>query len=121
MGTPKNHYLASRNQQLQKVFDIGMEMGMQRMWDYVQMALRDPGTMGRDTFGPERLERLYNCLVGIADEYQAAFTDGPEADYAQERMDRILCPIWGDRFSDFAERYPYIKKVRYDKPVKCRR
>lgn len=115
---PKNDYLARRNAELQKVFDVGTEMGMQRMWDYVQMALRDPDTMGRDTFGPERLEKLYNCLMRIAEEYHTAFTDSPEADYAQERMDRILRPIWGDRFSDFAERYPYIRQSRYDKPMK---
>lgn len=95
---------------------------MQRMWDYVQMALRDKDTMGRDTFGPERLERRYLCLMGIADEYHAALTDGPEADFAQERMDRCLRPIWGDRFSDFSQRYPYIRQIRYDKPMKnCRR
>ena len=44
------------------------------MWDYIQIVLRDPEVMGKDTFGPGRLERLYKGLKKAKDEYHIAFT-----------------------------------------------
>ena len=55
----KNDFLDRRNTREQAILDAGEEIGMQKMWDYVQLALRDPKIMGRDTFGRKRLEKLY--------------------------------------------------------------
>ena len=114
----KNDYLARQRAVHQGYLDIGEEMGTQKMWDYMQLALRDPKVMGKDTFGPERLEKIYNAMKEIADEYHTAFTDDKEADYYQEKMDRQLKEVWGDRFSPFKERYPYIKQQDYLKAKK---
>ena len=114
----KNDFLARQRAMQQGFLDVGEQMGMQKMWDYVQIALRDPDVMGRDTFGAERLERIYEALKTIADVYHTAFTDDKEADYYQEKMDQQLREVWGDKFFPFAERYPYIKQQDYLKAKK---
>lgn len=113
-----NAYLKKQQAQRQAVLDIGEEMGMQKMWDYVQMCLRDPDIMGKDTFGRERINRLFKGLAERADRYHVAFTDDKEADYYQEKMDAELREIHGEELKTFYERYPYIKKFGYDKPRK---
>ena len=113
-----NAYLKKQKAQQQVALDIGEEMGMQKMWDYVQICLRDPEIMGKDVFGKERINRLYKGLQQKADTFHTAFTDDKEADYMQEKLDAMLREIHGEELQTFFERYPYIKKLGYDKPRK---
>ena len=53
-----NAYLQKRESEKQTFLDVGEQFGMQKMWDYVQIALRDPETMGKDVMGRKRLEKL---------------------------------------------------------------
>ena len=114
----KNDYLARQRAMQQGFLDVGEEMGMQKMWDYIQLVLRDPDVMGKDTFGPDRLDKVFDALKVIADTYHTAFTDDKEADYYQEKLDQQLKEIWKDRFHPFIERYPYVKQMGYQKPRK---
>lgn len=114
----KNAYLEKKRAERQAVLDIGEEMGIQKMWDYIQLALRDPDLCGKDIFGKERLNKLYKRLSELASEYHTAFTDDKEADYYQEKMDAGLREVWGTELKTFYERYPYIKKQDYSKPKK---
>ena len=114
----KNAYLERQGQVNQKFLDVGEQMGMQKMWDYMQIALRDPDVMGKDIIGRGRLEKLFNRCKELADEYHTAFTDDVEADYKQEQLDRALKEVWGDDFNTFYERYPYLKQFGYNKPHK---
>lgn len=114
----KNAYLKKQLAERQAVLDIGEELGMQKMWDYIQIVLRDPEIMGRDTFGKERINRIFNGLKELADHYHVAFTDDKEADYYQEKLDAALREIHGDELQVFYERYPYIKKMDYNKSRK---
>ena len=118
MPKKPNPYLAKQQAMLQSAFEIGEEMGMQRMWDYLQIALRCPEVMGKDTVGNTRMRRLYKKTVEFANEYQVAFTHDPEADYKQEQLDAALREIWKDELQPFYERYPYVKKIDYTKPIK---
>lgn len=113
-----NAYLNKKAAERQKVLDIGEEMGMQKMWDYFQCILRKPEIMGKDTFGKERISRIFEGLKEMADEYHVAFTDDKEADYYQEKLDAELREIHGDELKPFYERYPYIKKLGYEKARK---
>lgn len=113
-----NGYFKKRNDINQSFLDAGEQLGVQKMWDYMQLALRDPEVMGKDTFGPQRLEKLFKAMQAIADEYHTAFTDDKEADYYQEKLDKQLKDLWKDRFSPFYERYPQLKKIKYDKARK---
>ena len=113
-----NGYFKKRDAINQSFLDAGEQMGVQKMWDYMQLALRDPKVMGKDTFGVKRLEKVFKAMQAIASEYHTAFTDDKEADYYQEKMDKQLEDIWKDRFSPFYERYPQLKKIKYDKAKK---
>ena len=114
----KNDYLA-RQRAVQKGFlDVGEQFGIQKMWDYFQIVLRDPKVMGKDTFGAKRLAKIYSALKAIVDEYHTAFTADKEADYYQEKLDAQLREIWKDKLVPFDERYPEIKKIKYDRAKK---
>jgi hypothetical protein len=114
----KNDYLAKRNAINQAFLDAGEQLGMQKMWDYVQMKLRDPKIVDKDIFGRERLEKLFIGCKECADYFHPAFTDDVEADYKQEEMDAILREVWKEELSPFYERYPQLKKIQYDKGKK---
>jgi hypothetical protein len=118
MSKKPNSYLEKQRAMMQSAFEIGEEMGMQRMWDYLQVALRCPETMKGDTVGNTRMKRIYKKTVEVANEFQVAFTHDPEADYMQEKLDAALREIWKDELQPFYERYPYLKKIDYSKPIK---
>lgn len=97
----------------QAALDIGQEMGLQKMWDYLQLVMSNPEVMGKDTFGRKRFEKIYKALQKEADYWHIAFTKDPEADCYQEKLDEQLRKIWEDDFQTFEERYPYIKQPEY--------
>lgn len=111
----KNTYLEKQRKMSQAFLDAGEQLGMQKVWDYVQIALRDPEVMGKDVFGRARLEKLYKQLTLLADHYHTAFTDDKEADCRQEEMDARLREVWGDDLDTFYQRYPQLKQQTYDK------
>ena len=113
----KSEYLDKQRAVYQGFLDAGEQMGMQKMWDYIQLALRDPKVMGKDTFGKKRIEKIFNHLKFLADRYHICFTEDKEADYYQEELDAMLRPGC-DEFHPFYERYPQLKKIGYDKARK---
>ena len=118
MAGNKNTYLERRKAVNQAFLDAGEQMGIQKMWDYIQIALRDPETMGKDVMGRKRLEKLYKKTAELADYFHTAFTDDVEADHRQEEMDSALREIWDKDLFPFYERYPQLKKVDYTKSKK---
>lgn len=114
----KNTYLERQRACNQAFLDAGEEMGLQKMWDYVQIALRDLKIMGKDVFGRARLEKLYKKCGELASRYHTAFTRDKEADCCQEEMDARLREVWGGDLSTFYERYPQLKKMDYGKREK---
>ena len=118
MAGNKNAYLERRNAVNQAMLDAGEQMGIQKMWDYIQIALRDPETMGKDVMGRKRLEKLYKKTSELANYFHTAFTDDVEADHRQEELDGALREIWEGDLSTFYERYPQLKKVDYTKSKK---
>ena len=118
MAGNKNTYLERRQAANQAFLDAGEQMGMQKMWDYIQIALRDSDTMGKDVFGRQRMEKIFQKTRELADYFHEAFTDDKEADLRQEQMDAALWEIWGKDLYPFYERYPQLKKIDYTKPKK---
>ena len=118
MAGNKNTYLERRQAVNQAMLDTGEQMGIQKMWDYIQIALRDPETMGKDVMGRKRLEKLYKKTMELANYFHTAFTDDVEADHRQEELDGALREIWGKDLSTFYERYPQLKKMDYNKSKK---
>ena len=114
----KNQYLEKQRQRDQSILDAGEDMGMQKMWDYIQIALREPDVVGKDVFGKARFAKLYKKCMELADHYKIAFTDHVEADVRQDELDGVLKEVWEDELVPFHNRYPYLKKAKYDKPKK---
>ena len=113
-----NSYLQKQEEMYQYYLDMGEHIGIQKIWDYLSIVLHDPDVMGKDTFGEARLGKIYQAMKTLIDEYHVAFTADKEADYYQEKMDAMLREIWGAKTLSFYERYPEIKKVKYDKARK---
>ena len=118
MAGNKNTYLERQRQRDQAFLDAGERMGIQKMWDYMQIALRDPEIMGKDVFGRKRLEKVFYETKKLADYFHTAFTDDVEADRVQRDLDAALREIWGDDLSPFHERYPEIRDLGYNKSRK---
>ena len=113
-----NTYLERQRKRDQAMLDAGEQIGMQKMWDYIQLGLREPEVMSKDVLGRKRLEKLYKKVSELADHFHTAFTEDVEADHRQEELDGALREIWEGDLCPFYERYPQLKKVDYTKPKK---
>ena len=108
-------FLDRQRKDRQAFFNAGIDIGMQRMWDYVQKALTDKDVMSTHVLARERLEKVYKDCAKSADYFELAFTDHKEADCRQEELDGVLREIWGDELVAFKDRYPTVKQQKYDK------
>lgn len=113
----KNDYLAQKRQREQDVFDAGLRIGRQQMCDYITLALRDPAVMGKDTFGGKRIVAVLHAVSRLMDEFSPAFDKCDDADYYQEKLDRLLREAYGDEIKEgffaFHDRYECVKKQDY--------
>ena len=113
----RNDFLARQRQREQEVFDAGLRIGRQQMCDYITLALRDPAVMGKDTFGGKRIVAVLKAASKMMDGFSPAFDKCDEADYYQEKLDRLLREAYGDEIKEgffaFHERYECVKKQDY--------
>lgn len=113
----KNDYLSRQRAREQEVFDAGLRIGRQQMCDYLSLALRDPDTMGKDTFSGKRIIKVINKINDLMCQFSSAFEKCDEADYYQEKLDRLLWEAYGDEIKDgffaFHDRYERVKKQDY--------
>lgn len=113
----KNAFLAKQQAMNQGFLEVGMDTGFQKCWDLLQIVLHDPKVMGKDTFGKERIKKVYWAMKELERELGKAWlpTLEKDADVMQRDLDALLKEIWGDELCPFHERYPYIKKPDYSK------
>lgn len=111
----KNDFQKRLEQMKQAYFDAGEEMGTQKTWDAVQLALR---VVEPERWGRKKLARLYEQVAYFKHYFQEAFTMSPEADVKQEEQDAMLREIWGDELVTHKDRYPYCKEFSYKKSRK---
>lgn len=114
---PKNDYLSRKLQREQEVFDAGLRIGRQQMCDYITLALRDPETMGKDTFSGRRILKVLRKTNDLMNEFNRAFEKCDDADYYQEKLDALLREAYGDEIRDgfysFHDRYECVKRFDY--------
>ena len=108
----KKDFLDRMKNREQTCFDVGEEMGIQRVWDAVQLALRD---IEPNRWGKKKIARLYEKVVFYKNYFNEAFTLSPEADVKQEEQDSLLREIWGDELVPHRKRYPHQKDFNYTK------
>ena len=109
----KNAYLERRKAEIDVYRQAEKETYIQFMTDMLMVTLNDPEVMGKDVFGAQRIAKIVDAMGVKFDQYHGALEDIPEADYFQEKLDRCLQPIAGERFSPFADRYKWIKRIFY--------
>lgn len=102
----------------QAALDVGEEMGVQKMWDFLQLGLRDERVVGKRRWGKRKLKKLYQVMAEYANYFHLAFTMHPEADVRQEELDRMIAEVWEEELQPFKERYPYCKEFNYKKSRK---
>lgn len=109
----KNGYLKQRRAEIDTYRQAEKDTYIQYMTDMLMVTLNDPDVMGKDVFGAKRIAKIVDAMGKKFDQYHGALEDIPEADYLQEKLDRRLRPIAGNRFVPFADRYKWIKKIFY--------
>ena len=108
-----NDFLNRIKKEKQAVFDIGEDIGIQKVWDAVQLALRDPEVVGKNKWGRQRIAKLYKKVVFYKNYFNEAFTMSAEADVKQEEQDKLLAEIWGDELVPHRQRYPHQREFNY--------
>lgn len=111
----KKDFLARQEDMKQAYFDIGEEIGTQKTWDAVQLALRD---VEPKRWGKKKIAKLYERTAYYKKYFQEAFTTSAEADVKQEEQDAMLREIWGDELVSHKDRYPMQKQFSYKKSRK---
>lgn len=114
----KNDYQKRREARDQVWLDVGEQMGIQKVADYIAIALHDPDVMGKNVYSRERIEKFFDKLSEIADYFSNAFSMDKEADYYQDQLDKAQREIYGDDMQPFNERYPFMKETSYKKAKK---
>ncbi len=111
----KNGYLARRKVRDGVLQDATRQTYQQYMTDTLILTLNDPEVMGKDVFGYKRLKKVLEAWGKCYDKYFDALTKNPEADYAREKMDRLMKQICGDSgdFVPFEERYEWLPEITY--------
>lgn len=94
--------------------NIGMQLGAQKMADFIAIALNDPKVLGKAVLGEKRLKLVFQRVKELDYVFEHAFTTHHEADYAQEKLDDCLRQIYKESdFVPFNERYPFVKRLKY--------
>ena len=96
----KNDFLARQRKREQEVFEAGLRIGRQQMCDYLTLALRDQGTMGKDTFSGKRIIKVINKINDLMCQFSSAFEKCDDADYYQEKLDCALREAYGEEIRD---------------------
>ena len=111
----KNGYLARRKVRDGVLQDATRQTYQQYMTDTLILTLNDPEVMGKDVFGYKRLKKVLEAWGKCYDKYFDALTKNPEADYAREKMDRLMRQICGDSgdFVPFEKRYEWMPEITY--------
>lgn len=112
----KNAFLEKQAKIQKACFDEGWALGVQQMCDYISLALRDPETMGKDTFSGARILKVMRKTNEIMQYFRPAFLPNDEADWYQEQLDKALREAFkgnGETFFPFRERYDCLKEYDY--------
>ena len=113
----KQDFLARQRQREQEVFNAGLTLGRQQMCDYLTVALRNPAVMKKDIFSGKRILSVLKEVKRLMEEFSPAFDKCDEADYYQDKLDKLLREAYGaeieDGFYGFHDRYECVKKQDY--------
>ena len=107
----KNDYLRRRELERQILTEVAERVTQQYMTDIIQITLNEEAGMGYDT-----IMRVTEAWCENMRKYKRALNSkDPEADVAQEHIDRSLTRIIRGKakLMPFKERYPELREVKY--------
>lgn len=73
--------------------------------DCMTLVLNDPEVMGKDIFGPARLQKLGEAFNREYERFIVGLSPDVSASYVRDKMDERLERIWGPEFEKWPERY----------------
>lgn len=112
----KNNYLTKQRAAQQGFFVAGLQTGRQQIIDMLSLVLRDSETMGKDTFGKDRLLKVIKGIDYYLGFYQKAFEKDNETDYYRAKLDDSLACAYGEELHDsFLKRYEFFPEYDYSK------
>lgn len=112
----KNNYIARRDADRKWFSRAGEQTGRQVVLDMMVLALRDPGIMGKDIFGKDRLLKVVKGIEHYMDVFDQAFQATDETDYWRAKLDASLADAFGEGMHDtFSQRYEYCRDYDYVK------
>lgn len=107
----KNDLVRRREFERRELLNRGMTIGEQFMIDMMLVCLHRQG------WGYDRAKKLVDEIDAACNHFADVFRRSMEQDIRQEQLDRELRDLVKDRdtFHPFAERYPDIMTVGYDR------
>lgn len=95
-------------------FYDGQRVGQQQILDFATVYLARLGWSGKQCV------EFFNGVSDVADEFSAAYNPSQEQDVYQVKLDDELSAAYEGEtdFLPFHKRYPDVKCLGYDKPIK---
>lgn len=104
MGS-KNSYAARMKRQRQAEFHVLAQWTAQAWADAFVIVTGQPEVMGKDTFGPERTEKVLRAIEEMANYIHKGIHNRDDAEAIMEQTDRALRQRLGDKAIPAEERY----------------
>lgn len=104
---PKNDYARRLEKQRRAESEIVLRWTAQLCLDVMTIVLNDPEVMGRDVFGPVRLNRVGKAFNKLFADVAVGLSGRPEASYVRAKVDERLARIMGEAAEAWPDRYPY--------------
>ena len=103
-------YLIQQREARRRLVQAAERVTQQLMLDTLQVTLHQ-----EFGFGYDRIKRLTDAWSQTYNQFHDALDGGTEADYWQEKLDRLLLDLLRDHQAliPFGERYPEIQEITY--------
>lgn len=101
----KNAYLEKRDNERKMASEIVQRWTAQLCLDVMTIVLNDPNVMGKDCFGPARLNKVGTAFNEEYRKWIVGLSPDVKASYVRVKMDERLTRIWGEQFEPWERRY----------------
>lgn len=113
----QNAYLAKQKIIIDVNKDAVKETFEQYYWDMLTIVLNDSSVMGKDTFGIDRLSKIYDAFTKEYDKWFDAILMNDKTDTMRVLLDERLKPVLKETFKPFNERYYWLPMTKEEKSI----
>lgn len=101
----RNDFAARLKRQRKAEYEVLSQWFSQAWADAFVIVTGDPSIMGKDTFGPERTEKVLRAIEKMAQYIHTALTKADDAEAVMEQVERAIRQRLGDKMAPATERY----------------